>query len=196
MNRMEQLAHQAENLMQELDQEITDFRAWAGIGCAFGCGKCCLKPDIEAAPLEFLPFAIAVHREGKLDEWLESLAQAGDVCVIYDDGQPGVGKCSRYAHRGLICRLFGFAARRNKYGRKELVTCSIIKTEQSEAYAATQSGISEGGRKVPVFTDYYERLRDIDEGLGGRYLPVNSAIRTALEAVATYFQYEGGEGTV
>lgn len=196
MNRMELLAHQVDELMRELDQDIAGFRAWSGLGCAFGCGKCCLKPDIEAAPLEFLPFALAVYQEGALDDWLERLDKAGNICVIYDEDQSGAGKCSRYLHRGMICRLFGFAARRNKYGRKELVTCAIIKTEQSAAYGAAEKGISTEDRPVPVFTDYYDRLRDLDDGLGGRYVPVNSAIRTALETVASYFKYQTGEEPV
>ena len=196
MNRMEQLGHQVTDLMEQLDQDIAGFRAWSGLGCAFGCGRCCLKPDIEAAPLEFLPFALAVHREGVLDQWLDRLEGATDICVIFDEGQAGAGKCTRYPHRGLICRLFGFAARRNKYGRKELVTCTIIKTDQATAFSEAENAIADDERAVPVFTDYYDRLRDLDDGLGGRYVPVNQAIRIALEKVAAYFRYEAGEAPV
>lgn len=196
MNRIELLGQQVSDLMEQLDQDIVRFRAWSGLGCAFGCGRCCLKPDIEAAPLEFLPFALAVHREGALDQWLDRLEGASGICVIFDEDQTGAGKCSRYPHRGLICRLFGFAARRNKYGRKELVTCTIIKTEQTSSFTAAESAIADDEKSVPVFTDYYDQLRDLDDGLGGRYVPVNQAIRIALETVSAYFRYEAGEEPV
>ena len=133
MNRITELAGAVETLYTELDGRIASFQGWSGLGCKFGCGKCCLKPDIEASPLEFLPFAVALHQEGLADEWLKKLDASSSICVIYNEGQGGAGLCSRYLHRGLICRLFGFSARLNKYGVRELVTCQVIKTEQEPA---------------------------------------------------------------
>lgn len=191
MNRIEALAHQVEGLFKELDDDIARFSGWSGIHCAFGCGKCCLKPDIEASPLEFLPFALEVHRRKEVAIWLEKIQQAGATCVVYDEHQPGAGKCSSYLHRGMICRLFGFSARRNKYNKREMITCSIIKDEQSANFENAEEKINDGG-EIPVAADYYARLRGIDPGLGAQLFPVNQAIRTALETVDSFFYYESG----
>lgn len=195
MNRIESLAQQVESLFKELDDDIARFSAWSGIHCAFGCGKCCLKPDIEASPLEFLPFALEVYRRGEVPKWLEKIKQSGTTCVVFDENQPGAGKCSEYSYRGMICRLFGYSARRNKYNRREMITCSVIKAEQSISFQQAEEKINEGG-EIPVAADYYSRLRGIDPGLGGQLFPINEAIRAALEAVDAIFYYESGHTTV
>ena len=192
MNRIERLAGSVGELYQELDTEIAGFRDWSGLGCKFGCGKCCLKPDIEASPLEFIPFAVALHKEGATEEWLSRLETAGTTCVIFDEGQGGAGRCSRYLHRGLICRLFGFSARRNKYGTKELVTCQVIKTEQEPAFLDAEKKINEEA-PVPLLTAWYGRLRELDPVLGDQLLPVNAAIRKAIEVTETAFHYGDAE---
>ncbi len=42
------------------------------------------------------------------------------------------GSCGMYRHRGLICRLFGYGASKDKYGQLRLVTCKLIKEQQAE----------------------------------------------------------------
>ena len=93
----------------------------------------------------------------------------------------------------MICRLFGFAARRNKYAKRELVTCTVIKTEQQESYLSAEAALGDESRNVPVFTDYYERLRNLDPNLGGDLMPINQAIRRALDVVAQYMDYASGD---
>lgn len=191
MNRIELLALQVEALFKELDDDIARFSGWSGIHCAFGCGKCCLKPDIEASPLEFLPFALEVHRRKEMKGWLQKVKEANTTCVIFNEQQPGAGKCTEYLYRGMICRLFGFSARRNKYNRREMITCSVIKEEQSTDFQRAEEKINAGG-EIPVAADYYSRLRGIDPGLGTQLFPINQAIRTALETVDSFFYYESG----
>jgi uncharacterized protein len=96
--------------------------------------------------------------------------------------------CSEYVHRGLICRLFGYSARTNKYGKKELVTCQIIKTEQAEAYHNATLQI-EGGLEVPVMSQYYMQLHAIDFELTQHFYPINEAIKRAIELVLQYYAY-------
>src|SRR6478609_355742 len=142
---MEEKVLEVESVFNKLDQEIASFQSWSGLHCKFGCGKCCFKPDIEATILEFLPFAYYLHKEGKAFDWLEKLKSTdSDICLILNPTQSGAGLCSEYTHRGLICRLFGYSARTNKYGKKELVTCQIIKTEQVNAFAEAEKKIENG----------------------------------------------------
>lgn len=196
MNRIEQLAADVGMLMADLDQDIARFRQWSGLGCVWGCGRCCLKPDIEASPLEFLPFALHVWNSGQMTAWVERIRNAGTTCVIFDESLSGPGACSQYPYRGLICRLFGFAARRNKYGARELVTCSVIKEGQSDSFRKASEAILDPQVEVPVFTRYYDRLRNLDPDLGSTFLPINHAILRALEVVAQFMDYLQAEGTV
>jgi hypothetical protein len=84
--------------------------------------------------------------------------------------------------------LFGYSARTNKYGKKELITCQIIKTEQSENYSAAEQRVSKGG-EVPVMSNYYMQLRNIDPELSTTFLPINQAMKAALEQVLSYYAY-------
>lgn len=98
------------------------------------------------------------------------------------------GSCSNYKYRGLICPLFGYASSRDKYGELRLATCKIIKENQHENFLQTEEAISKG-LYVPMFTDYYMNLAQIDYQLGTKMLPINKAIIAALEEVLQYYAY-------
>jgi Fe-S-cluster containining protein len=178
-----------EGLFLHLDREIERFQGWSHLGCKFGCGKCCSKADIEATVLEFLPFAHHLYQNNKALAWLSDLNNnPGDVCLILEPTKAGAGLCSEYPYRGLICRLFGFSARTDKYNQRELVTCSLIKTEQAGAYTETVKKIQEGNQ-VPVMNHYYMRLHAIDADLSRDFYPINEAIRRAIEVVLHHYAY-------
>jgi len=178
-----------EELFKKLDQDIAFFQLTTTLHCKAGCGKCCFKPDIEATILEFLPFAHHLYLEGKAAEWLEIIKSSdSSICHILNPTQHGVGLCSEYQYRGLICRLFGFSARTNKYGQKELVTCQIIKTEQEKAFQSSELKIEEG-LEVPVMNQFYMQLHGIDSELTRVFYPINLAIQHAIEEVMHYYAY-------
>lgn len=190
MQDLEEKVKQIGDVFARLDKAIGSFQGATGLHCKWGCGKCCFKPDIEATPLEFLPFAYHLYQQGQAEHWYTRLQQeAGNVCLILDTQQPGAGLCSQYAHRGLICRLFGYSARTNKYNQRELVTCQIIKSEQTALYEAAVEKIDGGDLPVPVMNEYYMQLRSIDPDLGQEFYPINLAIRKAIEQVLHYFAY-------
>ncbi|MFZ9982304.1 MAG: hypothetical protein ACO3FI_09765, partial [Cyclobacteriaceae bacterium] len=95
-DRIQNLVNQVRSLHAELDSEIRAFQNASGLHCLTGCGKCCLKPDIEATPLEFLPLAMSLYREGLAEEWLQSTASGDSICRVFNEGQAGQGKCTRY----------------------------------------------------------------------------------------------------
>ena len=186
---IEEKVEAVEKVFAKLDTAIAAFQASSTLHCGYGCGKCCFKPDIEATALEFLPFALHLFKTGLAEEWYDRVNSTSDrICVILTPTQSGAGLCSSYPYRGLICRLFGYSARTNKYGRRELVTCQIIKTEQASAYQVAHGVVAEGG-EVPVMTDYYMQLHAIDQDLTRDFFPVNEAIRHALEIVMQYYAY-------
>lgn len=181
-----------ERLFARLQGEITEFQHSSGLHCLAGCGRCCTKPDIEATPLEFLPFAFDLFLAGNAEEMLERLkTEKSGICVLYSPlslENTASGSCGSYKHRGLVCRLFGFAATRDKLGQLRLATCKLIKESQAENYAKTMEALKEGAG-IPVFSDYYRRLFNIDTHLGSQFMPINEAMQEAIEAVLHYYAY-------
>ena len=191
MNSLEEKIKSVEAVFEKLDNEISKFQSATSLHCKFGCGKCCFKPDIEATVLEFLPFAFHLYQSNQAEEWLTRLQNTdAEICLILNPTQAGTGLCSEYAHRGLICRLFGYSARTNKYGKRELVTCQIIKTEQANTFAESEKKI-ESGLDVPVMNEFYMQLASIDFDLSRDFYPINMAIKKAVETVMHYYAYRG-----
>jgi Fe-S-cluster containining protein len=172
-----------------LDKEINTVQQSSGIHCLSGCGECCKKPDIECTPLEFLPLALELFDEGRAEQaWEELQKNSQSLCYVF---RPHItnfgGMCNAYPNRGLICRLFGFTARTNKEGQRELVTCKFIKEQQAEDYDQLVADLK-AGKKIPVMSEYYTRLTSIDPTLAEFY-PINLAIQKALEVVMHYYAY-------
>ncbi len=188
--RMEEAATAVNQVFENLDQQIAAFQGATSLHCKAGCGKCCFKPDIEATILEFLPFALHLYKENLSEQWLNKIdSNESSICLILNEAQTGAGLCTEYAHRGLICRLFGYSARTTKYAKKELVTCSVIKSEQADAYEGAKNKI-EAGLEVPVMNQYYMQLQSIDYNLTAKFYPINEAIKRAIETVMQYYSYE------
>ena len=189
---MEQKVRLVEELFDRLETEITNFKSETGLHCLSGCGRCCSKPDIDASPLEFLPWAFHLFANGKAEQTLLELNNSSvTTCLIYRPFallEEYNGSCSNYRYRGLICRLFGYAASRDKYGKLRLATCKIIKEDQQENYNNTEGAISKG-LYVPIFTDYYMQLSQIDYRLATTMLPINQALKIAIEEVLHYYAY-------
>ena len=179
-----------ENLFDQLEKESAEFQKTSGIGCVSGCGKCCTHPHVEASPLEFLPWAFHLFLLGKAEETLHTLNQTSSLtCFLFTPiSLIDEGHCGSYGHRGLICRLFGFAANRDKYGSLRLATCKIIKEGRANEYRSVSEAITKG-LYVPVFTDYYMQLSQIDFQLGNKIVPVNKALKMALEEILHYYAY-------
>ena len=181
-----------EELFDRLEKEITAFKSETKLHCLTGCGKCCSKPDIDASPLEFLPWAFHLFLNGKAEDTLFELNNSSiTTCHIYRPFaliEEYNGSCSNYRYRGLICRLFGYAANRDKYGELRLATCKIIKENQLENFNTTEEAISKG-LYVPIFTDYYMQLAQIDYRMGITLLPINEALKMAIEEVLQYYAY-------
>ncbi|MDN3644403.1 YkgJ family cysteine cluster protein [Lutimonas halocynthiae] len=179
-----------ETLFYQLEQESAEFTKSSGISCNAGCGKCCTYADVEASPLEFLPWAFHLYLNGEVEKTLQILNETkSPTCIIYKPlSIIDHGRCSNYKYRGLICRLFGFAANTDKYGKLRLATCKIIKEGQADQYNTTAEAIT-NGLYVPVFTEYYMQLNQIDFRLGNIILPINKALKMALEEVLQYYAY-------
>ena len=69
-----------------------------------------------------------------------------------------------------------------------MATCKIIKEGQAENYGNTLDALK-NGLYVPIFTDYYMKLNQIDFRLGNNILPINKALKVAIEEVLHYYAY-------
>ena len=186
-----QKVRSVEKLFNELDARISDFQEKSGLHCLAGCGKCCYKPDIEATVLEFLPLAYHYYKSGIADLMYEKLKLKNlGICHVFVQGtcDTNQGRCSEYVHRGLVCRLFGFSARKNKEGINQLYTCRLIKEDQKEIFIHTSEEIN-SAVDVPMVKDYYQHLAAIDPGLGMEYYLINEAAWRAIGVVKGYYSY-------
>ncbi len=181
-----------ELLYGQLEKEIAKFQSHTKLHCVAGCGKCCTNPEVEASPLEFLPWAYHIFLEGMALQVLDEIKKhPTSICHLYSPLSlidSAKGSCSQYAYRGLICRLFGFAAGRDKLGRLRLATCKIIKENQRDNYELTALAIN-NGLSIPIFSNYYQKLAHIDFRLGNNIVPINKALQLALEEVLHYYAY-------
>jgi Fe-S-cluster containining protein len=180
-------------LFEQLEQALSSFRQNTGMQCLTHCGHCCTKADIEATVLEFLPLAFDLFLQRKTETIKTILTEKSNaVCYAFRPSPLStdlytLGRCSAYEHRGLICRLFGFAAVHDKHGQPALSTCQWIKKGQPEA-VERGSALAKIGQ-APSYRQFYQRLIQIDFRLGNEHLPINEAILRAIEEVEHYYQY-------
>ena len=181
-----------EVLFSQLEIELKTFTETTHLFCNAGCGKCCTNPTMEASPLEFLPWAFHLFKIGEAENVLEKLNHhSNPICFNYNpisDSDLHSGSCNTYKYRGLVCRLFGYGATRDKFAQLRLATCSIIKEQQTDNYNKTNDAIN-NGLSVPIFTDYYMKLSQIDFRLGNVYVHINKALQLAIEEVLQYYAY-------
>lgn len=189
---IEKKVYEIELLFDKLEIELATFTSTTHLFCNAGCGKCCTNPTMEASPLEFLPWAFHLFKIGEAENALEKLAKhTKPICFNYSptsDTNLNQGSCTNYKYRGLVCRLFGYGATKDKFAQLRLATCSIIKEQQTENYKAANEAIN-NGLNVPIFTDYYMNLSQIDFRLGNTYVHINKALQMALEEVLQYYAY-------
>lgn len=180
-----------DRLFAQLQDEQIEFQKKTGLGCLPGCGKCCHKADIHATVLEFLPLAMHYFMNDSALEMLQKLREEkSSVChllSLYVQGQGG-GLCGNYSYRGLICRIFGFSAMKNKNSLLNIVTCIEIKQNMPKQYEDAEKNIN-NGLKIPLTSNYYRKLSTIDPILGEKTYPINEAVARAIEEVLHYYAY-------
>lgn len=171
------------NVYQQMEEAFASHQTKTGLNCLKNCGRCCLNPDIEVSPLEMFPFALKIFDEGKLDEWLSKLESSTQThCLIFQASAiEGEGRCGSYAERPAICRMFGVAGIFDKHHQVTLSICKFIKEQWPV--------LPEADASTPLIPDWFSKLSILDPELAKKKLPINEAIKEALERVAFYAQY-------
>jgi Fe-S-cluster containining protein len=178
-------------LFKAIDAQTLDFAGQSGMSCRHDCGACCENPNIETTVTEMLPLAQHVYATGRAD-FIDDKINSKH-CVFYEPHPSGgsKGRCRVYAYRPGLCRLFGYAARRNKYGKKELVTCKIIREGQTPACQKAQDIIDLGVQDIPLSNAHGFAVANIDPVHGQKLLPINEAFKVALEKIAYRVEKSG-----
>lgn len=177
-----------EKVFKQLDKATKKFENQSGLKCFTGCTRCCFKKGLEANVLEFLPYAYYLVQNNLHEKALDLLEKNPEYCINLN-GKPSEGSstaCTAYEHRGLICRLFGYSANKDKTGKLSVYTCSYIKEAQKTELIITNLKIN-NGMSIPLVTDYYYRIYFIDSILANDYNPINVSIQKAIEKVAYYY---------
>lgn len=146
----------------------------------------CTTPTVEATVAECVPLAEAVVSRGDGPAVMERLRSAAQECVFYeaDPAGGGRGRCSEYAVRPAICRLFGFAAVRRKDGSAELSACRVMRVSDPAGVTAACEGVRDGRLAAPVMADWSARVAaasDLSAEETSRMLPINEAFSHAIQ---------------
>lgn len=178
-----------QKVYEEMGQTFSSFQASTGLQCLKDCGRCCQNPDIEASMLEMLPFALKIYDEGKVDEWLEKIENTDrNYCLLLiPTNQQGNGYCSSYNERPSICRMFGVGGTLDKYRNITLSICKHIKESQPDL---SKTRNDEKNPATPLFPMWTSQLATLDPELIQKKLPINLAIKAALEKISFYAQYQ------
>jgi len=191
---LNKIASAVEEVFRELDDHLTRTTQKTGMKCAHLCNACCRTRNIEASPAEFIPLAASLYETSRIDEFLILLEKSDETgnCPLFlpDAWKDGKGGCWNYEKRGLVCRLFGFGYRLDREGIAELVTCKILKESTPEAVSKARQLGYESIDTIPLFRNYSMQLYSIAPELAIQQLPINQAIRIAIEKL--YFHYPAG----
>ncbi|GGO66394.1 YkgJ family cysteine cluster protein [Bowmanella pacifica] len=197
MQRLRDLSRLVEAVYGELDHTFGTYQQNSGLTCRPGCGACCNNPEIDATALEMLPLALEIYDQGRAEQVLQELeAYSGFACFHYvRHSLDGVqGQCGVYQQRPAICRMFGAAGVKDKQAGMRLSVCRTIKADRTAEYQQTL--ITMLSAPAPGIAAGKDRVRSLDYELGKQDLPINQALKMALERVlfmAYYSDFEQSE---
>jgi Fe-S-cluster containining protein len=171
------------DLYARIDKAVAEFQLKSGLRCPPGCGSCCPSADVQVTVLEMLPAAHEILCKAEAADWMDRLTALPESsrCVLYSiQPSPGAsGNCSYYRWRPALCRLFGYASIRSRTGIKMLSVCRHIKQTDPQGAAAAMA-IAED---APCFVHFSTQIYALDPALGTRLMPINTALRHAIERV-------------
>lgn len=174
------------DIFQELDTEIAYFQTQSQLQCRSYCHLCCQYEHIESTILEVLPLAQFLYEQGDWEKYLR--VQKNSICPLLYIGNDSWGCCA-YPYRSLVCRLFGFATRQDKFGKPEIVTCRWMKEHSVTQWAQIEAEIASGHLCIPSMNRYAWQLYGIDIQLGSKFYPITYAIQQAIELIGSDNDY-------
>ena len=175
-----EIVSQVMDLYARIDKAVAEFQLRSGLRCPSGCGRCCPTADVRVTVLEMLPIAHEIFQNHDACAWMDRLAAqpVSGRCILFSEKQiSDAGHCSFYTWRPVLCRMFGYAAVRSRTGANALSVCKYIRQNDPETAAAAMAYAGE----APCFIHYGARVYALDPGLGNELMPINTALRRAIE---------------
>lgn len=181
-----EIGQRVKNLFSEIDVATRQFACESKITCPTGCGQCCDNPEVETTVADMLPIAFALRERKELDKVAaKAEVSLNSVCVFFEKLESsGQSRCTVYPLRPSICRLFGFAAVSDKYGKSKLAFCKIHKQTAADVVENAKIQVEDGLLKAPLFSDFANQLSEIDPVLATQHYQINKALLLAIEKVA------------
>jgi uncharacterized protein len=176
------------------------------LACHEGCGSCCegFIPDVMPVEADYLADWLLGHRPGLAAAILElddECAPSTPSCPFYEGGRPG-GCCGIYPARPLICRLFGYAAVRDREGAESFSLCRAMPSRGGRRSWSGPELERDLGSRLPIMSDFSAAAVAISpEEAGARAivtaaLPASlrrSSLRRRLAALESGGDPDGGE---
>lgn len=192
-SRYRSLSQKVRSIFKRIDRSSAQVQLATGIRCREGCGECCLSPKVEAMPIEMIPLALYLKRLKKLELYL-SIAKRllNQYCIFYSPNpfDPSLGKCSVYHSRPSLCRLFGFAARKNKYGTTELASCLWHKKLSPELCDQANEKLAAAQITPSLLSQFHFQLQNLStHSRLTKHLLINEAFIVAAEHLLSEFDY-------
>lgn len=203
---LRRLAEQVAQHLEKSGHRAATFVENAGISCRVGCADCCVGAPVECTPLELLPLAFDLVDEGLAESVLGVLSeraargrnslQEGCVFLVHRSFAPDgrvQGRCGRYARRPLVCIQFGSSVRLGAKGKKEVVACRVMKSDNPQRVAAAQEWVAnqvEGAADVPSISENTLALVGLSPSLGGLAFPFDRSLQIAIEKALHAAAYE------
>ena len=168
-------------LYQDADRASAALASATGLACPPGCGPCCARHDPHVTVADVEPLADAAVANGSALATLDrALAAPAGPCVYYEAGRLP-GGCTVYELRPILCRLFGFAAVRDKHGHAALAVCEVHTRTTPEVAARAAAHVAAGG-EVALLAEYQARADGLaPDPSRTEQLPINVALAQALE---------------
>jgi Fe-S-cluster containining protein len=178
-----ELVSKVTDLFVDIDKKVAEFQLKSGLRCPKMCGVCCPTADVQTTILEMLPAAQEILCRDAGVFWLDRIStqNPSSLCVFYQTrpAPEATGHCEFYTWRPAVCRLFGYAAVRTREEKSVLAVCKHLKQTAPNDIAAAMALEAE----APCFTWYGTQICGIDPVLGTKILPINMALRHAIERV-------------
>jgi Fe-S-cluster containining protein len=181
------LVQKVSEVFDELDEAISRFQAASSWSCREGCGDCCNSPEVEVTVLEALPHALRLWDLGKAEIYASELSRhLGKPCVFYvpSSTDSSLGRCSIYATRPMLCRMFGFTAQIGKDALPRLAACRWQKLGAGALLEKIDHELKAGSLEIPLFGYWEQRLSELDPSqVLSERLPINEAFLKAIDYV-------------
>jgi uncharacterized protein len=180
------------DLYDTIDEKVNVLSKQTGIACKKFCSTCCETPstNIETTIFEMMPLCLDLWQTNMAENILNRISSTDPAgqCIFYTSGKlhDGVGYCSIYKYRPLVCRLFGFSAVIKKNNEIDIFACSIIKKN----FISEISKIKENKWDDIILISYYSRqCSSLNASLGEQKYSVNMAVKLGLEYLGLKMHY-------